>query len=445
MAESNQEGYRSLGWIVNESEQGIYLVVADEEMQEEIARIYGQGMVEVYDYRQHPGSYSFQDLQGWVAKFPETQVFFVVNFHLAIQEEEGLRRLNFSRDMIDRLGKNFIFLITPYGDERLATGAYDFYSFVKIRIAFQGYGTEAEGEQGQEELPLVEGEAEIIGGEKPRNKREEMYQANALMRQAWDVKEQAKYATSERLLLQAREIKEKLLGEGHLALAQIDHDLAFVYEKQGRYQEAETLYQKSLRISEKVLGEEHPDTAISYNNLAGVYESEGRYREAEALYQKSLKIREKVLGEEHPDTATSYNNLAGVYESETRYQEAEVLFQKSLKIIEKVLGEEHPDMAISYNNLALVYMRQGKYQEAEALYQKSLKISKKVLGEEHPNTATSYNNLAGVYERQGKSREAEALYQKSIKIIEKILGEEHPDTAASYSNLAGVYIDQGHN
>ena len=169
MAESSQEGYRSLGWIVNESEQGVYLVVADEEMQREIAGIYERGMVEVYDYRNHPGNYSFQELQEWVAKYPETRVFFVVNFHLAIQEEEGLRRLNFSRNMIEGLGKNFIFLTTPYGDDRLSRGAYDFYSFIKLRIAFPGYETEGEGEQGQGEVPLVEEETELVGGEEPRN------------------------------------------------------------------------------------------------------------------------------------------------------------------------------------------------------------------------------------------------------------------------------------
>ncbi len=145
MIESNQEEYQTLGWIINQSEQGLFLVIADEMMQEEIVRIYRQGMVQIYDYKQHPSDYLFCDLQMWVNSLPETQVFIIANFHLAIQDKESLNRLNFSRDMLESLGKNFIFLTTPYGDEQLSVGAYDFYSFIKLKITFHNdYETKAE-------------------------------------------------------------------------------------------------------------------------------------------------------------------------------------------------------------------------------------------------------------------------------------------------------------
>ena len=40
MSRSEQEGYRTLGWIINRSEQGLFLVVADEVVQEDIVRDY---------------------------------------------------------------------------------------------------------------------------------------------------------------------------------------------------------------------------------------------------------------------------------------------------------------------------------------------------------------------------------------------------------------------
>lgn len=82
MLESRQEGYRTLGWIVNKSEQGIYPAVADEEMQGEIVRIYRQGAVGVYDYMRHPGAYSFRNLQEWVSGLPEIKTFFLPIFIL---------------------------------------------------------------------------------------------------------------------------------------------------------------------------------------------------------------------------------------------------------------------------------------------------------------------------------------------------------------------------
>ena len=60
----------------------------------------------------------------------------IAYFHLAVQTQESLKRLNFSRDMIEGLGKNFIFLVTPFWDDRLAQGAYDFYSFVSFEFRF---------------------------------------------------------------------------------------------------------------------------------------------------------------------------------------------------------------------------------------------------------------------------------------------------------------------
>ena len=40
MMDSNQEGYRTLGWIINKSEQGLFLVIAEEEIQREIVEMY---------------------------------------------------------------------------------------------------------------------------------------------------------------------------------------------------------------------------------------------------------------------------------------------------------------------------------------------------------------------------------------------------------------------
>lgn len=44
MAESNQEEYRTLGWIINQSEQGLFLAIAEEQTQKEIADLYRQGL-----------------------------------------------------------------------------------------------------------------------------------------------------------------------------------------------------------------------------------------------------------------------------------------------------------------------------------------------------------------------------------------------------------------
>ena len=306
MLESRQEGYRTLGWIVNKSEQGIYLAVADEEMQGEIVRIYRQGAVGVYDYMRHPGAYSFRNLQEWVSGLPEIKTFFLANFHLAVQNEESLKRLNFSRDMLEGLGKNFIFLVTPYWDDRLATGAYDFYSFIKLRVMFHNYETSHED---KEELLSLAAEPEEEREWNAEEAKQNLAKAYELLEQATEERDRTHYRESVELLLKAREIREKLLGPEHLEVARIDQVLADVYYYQGKYREAEELYEKSLRIRERVLGEEHPDTAASYNNLAGVYESQGKYKMAIPYFFKAYIILLARLGIDHPHTQAAYDNL----------------------------------------------------------------------------------------------------------------------------------------
>lgn len=291
MSEYNQEGYQTLGWIINKSEYGLFLVVADEAIQKEIVKVYQQGMVGLYDYRQHSGSYYFQNLKKWIDALPRIQTFFIVNFQFAIQNEQDLNRLNFSRDMLAGLGKNLIFLITPYGDDKLAANAYDFYSFIKIRVTFYDYMVE--GTSPNLEIPLEESlsQEEDWNTEEIKEKLQESYSLMQLAKEAGDM---AKYQENIKLLLQAKDIREKVLGTKHLETADVYEKLAEMYKKQGKYKEAEELYKKALSVCEEVLGEKHPDTATSYNNLAVLYEKQGKYKEAKELYEKVMVIRQKM-------------------------------------------------------------------------------------------------------------------------------------------------------
>ena len=286
MEENSQEGYKTLGWIIRKSEQGLFLIIADEMMQEEIVDIYSQGTVEIYDYKQHLGGYSFYDLQKWIITLPETRTFMISNFHLAIQQEEDLKRLSFSRDMLESLEKNLIFLSTSFGDDRLANGAYDFYSFLKLRIVFQNYGIEWKNHE--EKLIFEEFPQEVKY--KSERLKPELERAYILIEQAKDKMDKLQYYESEKLLLKAQKIKEELLGIEHLEVVEIRNKLAKVYEKQGEYKKAEELYKKSLCIYERILGEEHPNTARIYNDLMAVYENRGEYRKTEELCKKAFRF-----------------------------------------------------------------------------------------------------------------------------------------------------------
>ncbi len=73
------------------------------------------------------------------------------------------------------------------------------------------------------------------------------------------------------MLLHARKIKEKLLGPEHLEMAELDYELAEVYDSQGSSQEAINYYLKAYKICKSKLGQNHPNTQISYKNLEMIY------------------------------------------------------------------------------------------------------------------------------------------------------------------------------
>ena len=441
MPNSNADSYLSLGWILNNSEDGIFFLIATEKMQQEVVSHYITANVAIYDYKQRIGNYSFNTLENWINSIPQANAYFIVNFQLAIQNEESIKQLNFSRDMLDSLHKNFIFCVTQRADDILVKSASDFYSYIKLRIFFQEEFFEKIKEP--QLPPLNFDKSTNIDHKVPINfelpQAQLLSQAIALINQADQLNEEFRYSDALQSLKKALVIREKLLSEQHPDTAMVYKKIADVYSNQRNYSQALNLYNKALVIREKVLGKEHPATATTYNNIAGVYSNQGDYTQALEWYNKALVIREKVLGKEHPYTATTYNNIAGVHKNQGDYAQALEWLNKALIIREKILGKEHPNTAATYNNIALVYSDQGNYTQALEWFNKALAIREKVLGKEHPDTAATYNNIAGVYSNQGDYAQALELYNKALAIREKVLGKGHPDTDATYNNIAIVY------
>jgi len=196
--------------------------------------------------------------------------------------------------------------------------------------------------------------------------------------------------------------------------------------KKGLYVEAEAFVNKALTIRQKVLGERHLATAQSLNNLGLLLKVQDKFDEAESLYRDSLEIRIDILGEKHAEVAQSQSNLAELLRHIGKYEEAELLHRKALKIKRKVLGNWHLSTAKSLNNLGLVLKDQGKYREAEPFYRYSLVIRKRILGDRHPSTAIALNNLSGLLESQNKYSEAEPICRQAYEIYYEMLGENHP-------------------
>ena len=296
MSESNRESYQTLEWAVTKSETGLFLVIADEEIQEEIVETYRESAVKIFDYRQYPEVYSYQMLAEWMGNYPESGTFFFVNFQFALRGDQDFKRLNFSRDMLARLDKNLFFLTTPYGDDRLVSRACDFYSFIRMRIIFPDHGT------GSADLDSSLLKSGLFSPECDRRRISVSAYMSILLQKQNEVKEQ--------------------VGPKHPDMAVVQHELAAVYGNLGHYREAEECCQKALVLRLEIYGKRHPVTARSYEQMADLYALQGKYEEAETTYRRALSIYEETLGKAHSDTAACCKNLVRLLEKQGRHTEA---------------------------------------------------------------------------------------------------------------------------
>ncbi|MEO8150649.1 MAG: CHAT domain-containing tetratricopeptide repeat protein [Bacteroidia bacterium] len=251
------------------------------------------------------------------------------------------------------------------------------------------------------------------------------------------------YKEAEKFYIEAKLIKEKVIGREHPEYISSCDFLAALYKNMEQFEKAEPLYIEAKKIREKVYGNEHSDYARSCLNLANFYRATVKYDKAEPLYLEAKQILEKVFGKEHPEYAGSCDNLASLYWYMGQYDRAEKLYLEAKQIREKFYGKEHLDYAKSCNNLALVYMELGQYEKSELLYIEAKQTRAKLLGKENREYASSCDNLANLYYSMGQYAKAEPLYIEAIQIRKKVLGSEHSDYAASCNNLANLYKDIG--
>ena len=436
----NAFAYQNLAWIIDQSDYGLFLLIASFKMQNEVFEHFGNtDQIAVYNCAEQPDrKYDFFAIRRWVEAHPGKRAYFVRNFQLLFVEQtdtpDNLFRFNLSRDALLRQRINIVFCVDRATDDLLDRRAIDFYSCIKMKAEFEDDWAEQSDAPAGFDSGLAIGTDIPIDFTEPRGKL--LGRAIAYTHQAEIMEHNGKYREAMNLLSAALAIREKLLGEDFPDTADTYRQISRVYRKLGDYGRALENAEKALDIHVSTLGKENLITTDSRERLADVFRAFGRYSEALELYSQALAIKEKVLGTDHPDTAETYNNIAGVYQAMGEYGRALDFYNKALAITEKVLGTEHPDTATTYNNMALLYKAMGEYGRALDFYNKALAIKEKVLGTEHPSTAMTYNNMALLYDKMGDCANAREYAEKALAVFESRLGADHPYTAIAREMLA---------
>ncbi len=124
--------------------------------------------------------------------------------------------------------------------------------------------------------------------------------------------------------------------------------------RNNKFKDAERCYQKSYDIKFKVLGKNHSAVAQSASNLAKLYYAICDYPRAEKMARQAVEVFEISQGRESKDLACALHNLATLFHVQRKYDHAESYYQRAMTMKQKLFGPDHPEtlgILKSYANL----------------------------------------------------------------------------------------------
>jgi CHAT domain-containing protein/tetratricopeptide (TPR) repeat protein len=267
--------------------------------------------------------------------------------------------------------------------------------------------------------------------------------ANKLFRQYARLRDQGRWFEGRPLLVRALEIREKVLGQDDLVVADTLSFLANNYEYTGDYASAEPLMLRALKIKQKVLGPDHQEVAEELFQIGSSYRHRGDYVKAEQTQQTSLSILEKTGLGQTPMAAADLESLGRIYYARGDYANAEIYYQRGHAVWEKILGPDHYHIAPSLTFLGQVAYDTGDYGKANAMFQRALTLSEKYLGQDHLDVTPYVNSLAMVYCTTGEYAKGEALYLRALSVHEQKAAMSMPPVQNTLYGLARCFAAQG--
>ncbi|WP_406486065.1 tetratricopeptide repeat protein [Streptomyces phaeochromogenes] len=179
------------------------------------------------------------------------------------------------------------------------------------------------------------------------------------------------------------------------------------------------------------------------HNLASLYEEMDDLPRAIRVGNEALENKRSKLGRNHPEYARTLSNLGTVYAKLGELQTAEELLTQAQRIRQAVLPPDHADLSVSARALAHVYVEQRRYDEAQSQARTALQIDRSTYGPESLGQATGQALLAHVCMMTSKPDEARRHLEESRTILERVVGTVHPYSIAVTTNLAVLQALEG--
>jgi tetratricopeptide (TPR) repeat protein len=245
------------------------------------------------------------------------------------------------------------------------------------------------------------------------------------------------------LYRQTQQLRERLLGPGHPALALNLSNIAMELLSLGQREEAITTLQHSLALLETAHPADHPSFGPPLTNLANALRTSGRLEEAQRHLERALAIFERSKGPDHPHTALVLCALGMVAYDSQQLERASTYLQEALTRVHRSHGADTTHAAMPLAFLGLVHLRAGRRDEARRDLMRALELWEKVNGPDSATLSTALRPLAKLELSTGAPRAALAHCQRALALDERAQGTDAPDVAQDLACLAETQLALG--
>lgn len=218
-------------------------------------------------------------------------------------------------------------------------------------------------------------------------------------------------------------------------------DMGIVYHHLGLFKKSERVTLQAFDIRTKGLGENHLATISSYNNLGALYRDMGKYAESVKLLERAIEELAKREMQESMEYAVTLNNLSTLHFMLGQVEEAKSKSDQSIAIADQQTGDKSKDFLSFLLNSAIINQSLENYSVAESLLFQIKEIKENRFGKKSSQYARTLVNLAGLYMERNRTDEVEPLLAAAHEIYMDFYGRNHP-TTAYIIGLYGVYYHQ---
>jgi eukaryotic-like serine/threonine-protein kinase len=264
--------------------------------------------------------------------------------------------------------------------------------------------------------------------------------AAAMVELAMTMREGGEVQASDAVLLEARDILERLEQKHSVTYARMLANRGRTQMKLGKPDAAQVYYDQALALLQDLRGSRDPEVAALLVDKSVAFLWKDDLVAAERNARAAVEIYATTLSKLHPDRTYAQSQLGETLRLQGRLDEASILLEEALLASRTIYGENGRPVADVLDSLAKIRRAQHDLPEAEKYAQQAVDVQIKVEGSDHWRTAYYRTSLAAIQIERRDYPEAETQLRTAITTFDKTLVADHPYMASAEHYLGEVLL-----